>query len=46
MPMVEQTVPLHPMGTTWSRSPSATMEKTMGQMWMRPEGGTAYAEPM
>ena len=43
--MVEQAVPLQPMGTTQSRSPCAAMEEPMVQQWMRPEGGTAYGHP-
>lgn len=41
--MVEQAVPLQPMGATQSRSPRAAMEEPTVQQW--PEGGTAHVQP-
>ena len=44
-PMVEQAVPLQPMGTVWSRSPHAAMEEPMVQQWMCPGGGCSPWNP-
>ena len=42
--MVEQAVPLQPMGTMQSRSPCAVMEEPMVQ-WTWPGGGTVHGYP-
>ena len=43
--MEEQAAPLQPVGTIWDRSPPAAKEEAKVLEWMRPEGGTAHAEP-
>ena len=40
--MEEQAVPLQPMGTKWSRSPSTAIV----QQWIRSEGSTAHGHPL
>lgn len=37
--------PLQPVGTVWSRSPHAAMEKSAVQQWMTPGEGTSHGHP-
>lgn len=44
--MEEQSVPLQPMGSVWSRSPCAAIDKPTVKQWMRSDAGTAIWELM
>lgn len=42
--MMEQNIPLQPMGTTWSKSPCPAMEEQTVKQCMKPEGDIAPIE--